>query len=243
MEASASGYETRTETVAHGGGPTVHRLTLSERTWPFTVRTTPSGARVRILNVGEPYRAGMKLPAGSYEVEASASGYETRRETVAHGGEPTVHRLTLSEQTWAFTVRTTPSRAVVEILNIDRLYHAGMQLPAGSYEIEVSASGYETRTETVEHGGGRTRHRMTLQRTGPDSCRFADDGTCDEPVICERGTDTTDCSPTPQPQPTPPLWCCDVYTGLKVCPITETQGFPGAGCYCRGLRGEGVMCY
>ena len=39
----------------------------------------------------------MKLPAGRYRVEASAEGYETRVETVAHGGSPTLHRMALSK--------------------------------------------------------------------------------------------------------------------------------------------------
>ena len=64
---------------------------------PFTVAVEPSGARVRILNIGPPYRAGMKLPAGEYRVEASAQGYERKVETVAHGGTPTVHRMELGE--------------------------------------------------------------------------------------------------------------------------------------------------
>jgi MYXO-CTERM domain-containing protein len=29
---------------------------------------------------------------------------------------------------------------------------------------------------------------------GPDSCVYANDGSCDEPTYCEEGTDTTDCS-------------------------------------------------
>ena len=62
---------------------------------PFTVVVEPSAARVRILDIEQPYRAGMKLPAGEYRVEASASGYETEVEIVAHGGSPTVHRVVL----------------------------------------------------------------------------------------------------------------------------------------------------
>ena len=61
----------------------------------FKVMVEPAGARVRILNAGSPYRAGMELAAGSYEVEASAEGYETMRETVAHGAAPTVRRIAL----------------------------------------------------------------------------------------------------------------------------------------------------
>ena len=61
----------------------------------FTVVVQPSGARVRILNIGPRYSAGMKLPAGEYEVEASAEGYATKKETVTHGSAPTEHRITL----------------------------------------------------------------------------------------------------------------------------------------------------
>ena len=62
---------------------------------PFTVVVEPAVARVRILNIKPPYRAGMKLPAGEYRVEASAPGHERKVETVAHGGTPTVHRMAL----------------------------------------------------------------------------------------------------------------------------------------------------
>ena len=62
---------------------------------PFRVVVEPSAARVRILNIGPPYQAGMKLPAGEYRVEASAPGHERKVETVAHGGTPTVHRMAL----------------------------------------------------------------------------------------------------------------------------------------------------
>ena len=62
---------------------------------PFTVAVEPSGARVRILNIAQPYQARMNLPAGEYRVEASAPGYETKTETVTHRRTPTVHRMTL----------------------------------------------------------------------------------------------------------------------------------------------------
>ena len=62
---------------------------------PFTVLVEPSIARVRVLNIEPPYRAGMQLPAGQYRVEASAEGHETQVETVAHGGSPTRHRMAL----------------------------------------------------------------------------------------------------------------------------------------------------
>ena len=62
---------------------------------PFTVVVEPSGARVRILNIEPPYRPQMLLPQGSYQVEASAEGYETTTKSVAHGASPTVQRIVL----------------------------------------------------------------------------------------------------------------------------------------------------
>ena len=73
------------------------RPTLGPPPAAFTVAVEPAHARIRILNIGPPYRAGMELEAGSYEVEASAQGYATKTETVAHGATPTVHRMSLRE--------------------------------------------------------------------------------------------------------------------------------------------------
>ena len=63
---------------------------------PFTVVVEPSSARVRFTGARTPaYRAGLRLPAGQYRVEASAQGFETRTETVTHGSVPTEHRIAL----------------------------------------------------------------------------------------------------------------------------------------------------
>ena len=61
----------------------------------FAVVVDPAHARVRLVDHAEAYRAGMMLPPGSYRVEMSAEGHETRRETVAHGAAPTVLRIAL----------------------------------------------------------------------------------------------------------------------------------------------------
>ena len=95
VEASAEGYATKTETVVHGAAPTVHRLALSRSGQPFTIEAEPAHARIRLVGRAEAYRPGMLLASGPYRVEASAEGYETATETVAHGATPTLHRLAL----------------------------------------------------------------------------------------------------------------------------------------------------
>ena len=63
-----------------------------------------------------------------------------------------------------------------------------------------------------------TNERSSNRRGGPDSCMYVGDGRCDEPGLCEEGTDTTDCRvaqrlpehdpllfpPMPTPLPRPP---------------------------------------
>ena len=56
----------------------------------------PRGAQVRIANIEEPYRAGMTLGPGAYEVEVSATGYTSLRETIEHGTEATELRVVLA---------------------------------------------------------------------------------------------------------------------------------------------------
>ena len=69
----------------------------------------------------------------------------------------------------AFTVLAEPADARIRILNIVPPYHAGMDLAAGAYEVEVSAEGYVTSTETVAHGSSATMHHVTLSRPEPPS--------------------------------------------------------------------------
>ncbi|TRO81877.1 FlgO family outer membrane protein [Desulfuromonas acetexigens] len=44
------------------------------------VSSEPSGAKIRILNIGPVYREGMELAGGSYHIEVSAPGYRTDRQ-------------------------------------------------------------------------------------------------------------------------------------------------------------------
>ena len=61
----------------------VHLKPDEPETARLFVHTEPSGARVRILNIGPAFRQGMELEPGRYEVEASAGGCETRTRWVS----------------------------------------------------------------------------------------------------------------------------------------------------------------
>jgi|GEM_PF-555864 len=55
---------------------------LSGVEYGLTVNSTPSDARVRILNIEPRYEPGIRLSPGRYHVEVSKAGYETKREWV-----------------------------------------------------------------------------------------------------------------------------------------------------------------
>ena len=159
----------------------------------FAVVVDPAHARVRLVDHAEAYRAGMMLPPGSYRVEASAEGHETRRETVAHGTVPTTHRMALSRLGQPFTVVTAPAHARVRLVDHADAYRPGMLLPPGSYRVEASVRGYTTKTESVAHGTGPTVRRITLRRAaskaGPKAGdHFRDCPECPEMVVVPAGS-------------------------------------------------------
>lgn len=57
-------------------------------------------------------------------------------------------------------------------------------------------------SEEVETGDQRERQEerssKRQEKPSPNSCEYANDGECDEPDICDRGTDTADCQRTPR---------------------------------------------
>ena len=156
---------------------------------PFTVLVEPADARVRIPNIGQPYRPGMELAAGSYQVEASAPGHVTKTEMVAHGAGPTVHRMALSRPGQPFTIVVEPAGAQIRLLDHAEPYQPSMMLPPGSYRVQASADGYETATENVPHGTSPTVRRMTLRKADPTvGDRFRDCAECPEMVVVPAGS-------------------------------------------------------
>ena len=189
VEASAEGYVTKTVTVTHGTSPTVHRVVLSRPGQPFTIVAEPAEALVRLLDHAAPYQPGMLLPPGAYRVEASAKGYVTKTEPVAHGTSPTVHRVVLSRPGQPFTIVAEPAEALVRLLDHTAPYQPGMLLPPGAYQVEASAEGYETTTESVAHGGGPTVRRIALRIEGPKAGeQFTDCAECPEMVVVPAGS-------------------------------------------------------
>ena len=90
-----------------------------------------------------------------------------------------------------FTVIAEPRGARVQIVNFKEPYIAGMGLAPGEYEVEVSAAGYESVREKVQHGGTPTERRIMLVRLEPPRQageRFRDCSVCPEVVVVPAGS-------------------------------------------------------
>jgi len=144
---------------------------------PFTVETEPWGALVQLVGHSTPYRAGVRLPAGEYQVEASAVGYETRRTTLRHGGSPTTHRVILR--------RAAPKVEVGERFR-DRLTSGGegplmVVVPAGSFVMGSQSH------EKGRHDNEGPVHRVRFQvpfAVGVYEVTFAEWDACEEAGGC-----------------------------------------------------------
>ncbi len=108
-----------------------------EELHPFTVIAAPTGARVRLLHTEEEYQPGMALGPGEYEVEVSAPGYETKRETVQHGTTATERRVAL--------VKAEPRRQVGERFRDCPVCPEVVVVPSGSFLMgaPTSEEGYD----------------------------------------------------------------------------------------------------
>ena len=173
--------------------PLVHsaRARLDElQGQPFTVVVDPASARVRILNIKPPYRAGMKLPVGEYRVEASAEGYKTKVEMVAHGSSQTTHRIALLHSGQPFTIKSEPSSARIKLIGHAKKYRPGMTLPPGDYIVEALAEGYQAKTQTVKHGSVPTVQRIVLRETWKVGSRLRDCPNCPQLAVLPSGSFT-----------------------------------------------------
>ena len=114
-------------------------------------------------NAGQPYQAGgIVLTPGDYEVNLSASGYESTQKTITHGEHPTRHHVVLTPAGAALTIVTFPEEAQIRIVE-GPPYTSGMTLPPGRYDLEVTAPAYEPERLSILHGTEPARHHVALR--------------------------------------------------------------------------------
>ncbi|MDQ5910110.1 MAG: hypothetical protein QG599_2206 [Pseudomonadota bacterium] len=176
VEVSQSGYETQRVTVRLADSDMTMPVKLVREPEPqqyrLTVRTEPSDARVQLSGIRTAYRPGVALAPGSYTVQVSRSGYESQRVTVRIADSDVTVPVTLIKAPepvkptqYRLTVRTSPANARVRLVNSSFTYRSGVLLPPGSYTVEVSRRGYETRQTSVRVIDSDVTESVTLEQT------------------------------------------------------------------------------
>ena len=172
VEVSQPGYESQRATARIVDGDATLTVTLVKLPEPtqyrLTVQTDPPGAQVRLRGTKAGYRPGVSLAPGSYTVEVSRSGYETKQVPVRIvDGDATISVTLIREPEptqYRLTVQTDPPGAQVRLRGTKTGYRPGVMLAPGSYTVEVSQTGYETKQVTARISDGDVTLPVTLTR-------------------------------------------------------------------------------
>ena len=144
------------------------------------VDSSPEGSQIRLLNIEDSYRQGMKLKPGRYHVEVSKPGHDTKTEWITlSAGEDKYIAIRLAgkyvpppaPQTGNLYVDSSPEGSQIRLLNIDEPYQRGMKLKSSRYHVEVSKPGHETKTEWITLSAGEDKYIdiRLAEKTAPPS--------------------------------------------------------------------------
>jgi len=138
----------------------------------FTVKTMPSNASIKIMNIGPKYTRGMKLPPGRYDIKVSSPNYNTKRFWINVDDKNNIIQTALLRQSNSvpFTVITTPENATVKIMNIGQRYKDKINLKKGQYDIQVSLDGYRTKRFWVDVDEKFNTIQADLSKKGQLKC-------------------------------------------------------------------------
>jgi len=110
---------------------------------PLYINTSPSNAKIRILNITPKYNHGIKLKTGSYHIEASKTGYVTQKRWVDIANKSANFYIALKKQSTPAppVPRVTQSQPQHQSPSQDQTYTVGnttftmKAIPAGSFSM------------------------------------------------------------------------------------------------------------
>ncbi|MDR1728775.1 MAG: PEGA domain-containing protein [Acidobacteriota bacterium] len=150
----------------------------------LSVKTTPGGATILLdgKSIGRTNDAGEltreEIPPGRHEVLARLDGYADAKQAVQFAaGERQTARLSLNRLPGNLSVTVNVENANIQIKGAgtnatQRGKVSGLELPAGSYSVTVSKSGYKTVSRTVNvrpNVGESVSVVLEKSYTGPQS--------------------------------------------------------------------------
>jgi hypothetical protein len=176
IEVSASGYQTKVVSVNMTSDQKI-RVELEpdvvvQTTYSLTIDSNVSDAMVVISGNGiqldtDPGKA-VSLSSGSYKITVSAPGYNANSVNINLTGNQRV-RIDLTGNTFKLVVSSNVASATVHVRGngIDELASVGsaFRVPSGSYNVEVSADGYESGYASINVSNDQ-KIRIDLKQSG-----------------------------------------------------------------------------
>ena len=164
---TADGYERGSQNVNLQESQTVN-INLQPSTVALRVAANVNGARVQVLGPGSQSQAGAgtvpfsaNLHKGSYRVVVSANGFETETRQVNLQSDQNIS-FNLKPSTVSLRITSNVPTAQVSVLGPNSRNQAAggkvtfsADLLMGSYEVIVSAAGYNTATRTINLTGNQ----------------------------------------------------------------------------------------
>ncbi len=139
----------------------LERVPLAE----IYVTPTPRDAELEIG--GEPYKPGMTLAVGTYELRARREGYSPVDRTIEFARGRNDHAISLVRQRGSLSLAASPDHAKVRVSYPDapgwRPYEEGMAIPTGPVTVRATAAGYRAYEGTLTMGLGTLKHAIRLK--------------------------------------------------------------------------------
>ena len=122
------------------------------RLYPVTITSNVTDARITLRGNGNDYtyRNGLQLPPGSYQVDISAPEHVSQTRTVSLDSDQIID-FVLEQVLYPVTITSNVTNARITLRGNgnDYTYRNGLQLPPGSYQVDISAPEHVSQTRTV----------------------------------------------------------------------------------------------
>jgi len=119
--------------------------------YSLKVNVFPATAKVSILNIKPKYYNNIRLAPGKFHIKVSSDGYISQSLWISLDGDIIKEiRLNRIGNKFSLDISSSPSGAIIKILNIKPRYHKGILLKKGKYHLSVSKKGFDTKKQWID---------------------------------------------------------------------------------------------